>query len=169
MSCSFAALVALHVEGDLDESERQRVESHLRTCPDCWDLAEDLRESQAIFKSIRQDVPNQAMLSAVRARVLEDVAGIESGGWFSTTGADPSVLLRLKEDYDGAEPSAGALASLNLLALTHLMPDVERFVRAKVTGQPGRRRCKIQQNQEAAPRADPHACLGQEHHNRRTL
>ena len=73
----------MHVEGDLDESERQRVESHLRTCAECWDLAEDLRESQAIFKSIRQDVPNQAMLSAVRARVLEDVAGMESGGWFS--------------------------------------------------------------------------------------
>ena len=83
MSCSFEALVALHVEGDLNESERQRVESHLRTCPDCWDLAEDLRESQAIFKSIRQDVPSQAMVSAVRARVLEDVAGMESGGWFS--------------------------------------------------------------------------------------
>ena len=27
-------------------------------------------------------------------------------GWFSTTGRDPSVLLRLKEDYDGAEPAA---------------------------------------------------------------
>ncbi len=53
----------------------------------------------------------------------------QSGGWFSTTGADPSVLLRLKEDYDGAEPSAGALASLNLLTLTHLMPDVERQAR----------------------------------------
>jgi len=82
MSCNFEALVALHVDGDLDESERQRVESHLRTCAECWDLAEDLRESQAIFKSIRQDLPNQAMLSAVRARVLEDVAGMESGGWF---------------------------------------------------------------------------------------
>jgi len=53
----------------------------------------------------------------------------QSGGWFSTTGADPSVLLRLKEDYDGAEPSAGALASLNLLTLTHLIPDVERQAR----------------------------------------
>ena len=28
------------------------------------------------------------------------------GGWFSTSGDDPAVLLRLKEDYDGAEPSA---------------------------------------------------------------
>ncbi|HWW88726.1 MAG TPA: thioredoxin domain-containing protein, partial [Vicinamibacterales bacterium] len=27
------------------------------------------------------------------------------GGWFSTTGKDPSVLLRLKDEYDGAEPT----------------------------------------------------------------
>jgi uncharacterized protein YyaL (SSP411 family) len=46
----------------------------------------------------------------------------EDGGWFSTTGADPSVLLRLKEDSDGAEPSASAVSVLNLLTLTHLMP-----------------------------------------------
>ena len=47
------------------------------------------------------------------------------GGWFSTTGDDPTVLLRLKEDYDGAEPSAGAIAVLNLMTLTHLMPSDE--------------------------------------------
>ena len=46
----------------------------------------------------------------------------EEGGWFSTTGADPTVLLRLKEDYDGAEPSASAVSVLNLLTLTHLLP-----------------------------------------------
>ncbi len=55
----------------------------------------------------------------------------ESGGWFSTTGTDPSVLLRLKEDYDGAEPSAGALALLNLLTLTHLRPDQARTARVE--------------------------------------
>ena len=43
------------------------------------------------------------------------------GGWFSTTGRDPSVLLRLKEDYDGAEPSAGSVSVLNLLTLEHLI------------------------------------------------
>jgi uncharacterized protein len=42
------------------------------------------------------------------------------GGWFSTTGADPTVLLRLKEDYDGAEPAASSIGALNLLALEHL-------------------------------------------------
>jgi uncharacterized protein len=45
------------------------------------------------------------------------------GGWFSTTGRDPSVLLRLKEDYDGAEPSASSVAVINLLALSHLTAD----------------------------------------------
>jgi uncharacterized protein YyaL (SSP411 family) len=51
------------------------------------------------------------------------------GGWFSTTGEDPSVLLRVKEDYDGAEPSATALALLTLQILTHLRPDAERTAR----------------------------------------
>jgi uncharacterized protein YyaL (SSP411 family) len=45
------------------------------------------------------------------------------GGWFSTTGHDPSVLLRLKEDYDGAEPSASSVSVMNLLALAHLTGD----------------------------------------------
>ena len=42
------------------------------------------------------------------------------GGWFSTTGKDESVLLRLKEDYDGAEPAASSVSVLNLLVLSHL-------------------------------------------------
>ncbi len=46
-----------------------------------------------------------------------------SGGWFSTTGRDPSVLLRLKEDYDGAEPTASSVSVMNLLTLSHLAPD----------------------------------------------
>jgi uncharacterized protein YyaL (SSP411 family) len=45
------------------------------------------------------------------------------GGWFSTTGRDESVLLRLKEDYDGAEPSATSVSALNLLTLSHLTND----------------------------------------------
>jgi uncharacterized protein YyaL (SSP411 family) len=45
------------------------------------------------------------------------------GGWFSTTGKDQSVLLRLKEDYDGAEPAASSIGVLNLLAFAHLSPE----------------------------------------------
>ncbi len=45
------------------------------------------------------------------------------GGWFSTTGRDPSVLLRMKEDYDGAEPTASSVSVMNLLTLSHLVDD----------------------------------------------
>jgi uncharacterized protein YyaL (SSP411 family) len=47
----------------------------------------------------------------------------EEGGWFSTTGEDPTVLLRLKEDYDGAEPAASSVSVLNLLRLSHVTAD----------------------------------------------
>ena len=42
------------------------------------------------------------------------------GGWFSTTGRDPTVLLRLKEDYDGAEPAPSSVSVLNLLTMNSL-------------------------------------------------
>ena len=44
-------------------------------------------------------------------------------GWFSTTGRDPHVLMRMKEDYDGAEPTASSISVMNLLVLSHLMED----------------------------------------------
>jgi len=47
----------------------------------------------------------------------------KEAGWFSTTGDDPTVLLRLKEDYDGAEPSASSVSALNTLTLSHLTGD----------------------------------------------
>ncbi|MDA1307246.1 MAG: AGE family epimerase/isomerase, partial [Acidobacteria bacterium] len=42
------------------------------------------------------------------------------GGWFSTTDDDPTVVLRLKEDYDGAEPAAASVTVRNLLQLSEL-------------------------------------------------
>ena len=56
-------------------------------------------------------------LQATQNRLFWDAEG---GGWFSTTGDDPTVMLRIKEEYDGAEPSAGSVAVWNLLALAHL-------------------------------------------------
>ena len=55
------------------------------------------------------------------------------GGWFSTTGRDPSVLLRLKEDYDGAEPAASSISVLNLLTLAHLTGDEDARAKAERT------------------------------------
>ena len=41
---------------------------------------------------------------ALQRRQDELFGDREGGGWFSTTGQDRSVLLRLKDDHDGAEP-----------------------------------------------------------------
>ena len=60
------------------------------------------------------------------------------GGWFSTTGRDPSVLLRLKEDYDGAEPAASSIAVLNVLTFAHLLGDADDRWTAKAARTLGR-------------------------------
>jgi uncharacterized protein YyaL (SSP411 family) len=44
-------------------------------------------------------------------------------GFFSTTGNDPSILLRMKEDYDGAEPSPNSVAAQNLLRLSQMLDE----------------------------------------------
>nr|WP_142524432.1 thioredoxin domain-containing protein [Methylacidimicrobium cyclopophantes] len=45
----------------------------------------------------------------------------KNGGYFSSSGRDPSVLLRMKEDSDDAEPSSSTMSALNLLQLAHLL------------------------------------------------
>ena len=56
-----------------------------------------------------------------------------SGGWYSTTGDDPDMLLRMKEDYDGAEPAASSVAVATLLRLSHLAPDAAAMSRVERT------------------------------------
>lgn len=43
----------------------------------------------------------------------------EAGGFHSTAEGDPHIVMRIKEDYDGAEPSGNSMAVLNLLRLSH--------------------------------------------------
>lgn len=45
----------------------------------------------------------------------------EGGGYFNTPGEDPSVLLRVKEDHDGAEPSGNSVSVINLVRLASLV------------------------------------------------
>jgi len=44
----------------------------------------------------------------------------EAGAFFSTAEGDSSLVLRLKDDYDGAEPSGNSVAILDLLRFAHL-------------------------------------------------
>jgi uncharacterized protein YyaL (SSP411 family) len=56
-----------------------------------------------------------------------------NGGYFSTSGKDPNVLLRTKEDYDGAEPSPSSIATLNLVRLSQITGDTKMRERADKT------------------------------------
>jgi uncharacterized protein YyaL (SSP411 family) len=67
-------------------------------------------------------------LTATQTKIFWDE---RDGGWFSTSGEDPSVLLRMKEDYDGAEPAAASVSVRNLLALGRLVDDSSLVDRAK--------------------------------------
>eukprot|EP00898_Chlorokybus_atmophyticus_P003304 jgi/Chlat1/3975/Chrsp26S04040 len=54
---------------------------------------------------------------ALRLQVTQDQLfwDASGGGYFNTASGDPSILLRMKEDYDGAEPSGNSIAAVNLL------------------------------------------------------
>ncbi|CAH2071820.1 unnamed protein product [Thlaspi arvense] len=43
------------------------------------------------------------------------------GAYFNTQGQDPSVLLRVKEDHDGAEPSGNSVSAINLVRLASIV------------------------------------------------
>src|SRR4030095_16351016 len=57
----------------------------------------------------------------------------KNGGYFSTSGKDQSVFLRIKDDNDGAEPAASSVAALNLLRLSQFRDDKQMAERARKT------------------------------------
>ncbi|MFN2623063.1 MAG: thioredoxin domain-containing protein [Chthoniobacterales bacterium] len=57
----------------------------------------------------------------------------QRGGYFSGAGNDPSILLRLKEDNDSAEPAASSVAAVNLLRLAQIRNDERFYERAEKT------------------------------------
>ncbi|MEY2531633.1 MAG: hypothetical protein QOI96_1718 [Verrucomicrobiota bacterium] len=58
-------------------------------------------------------------LQATQDRLFWD----EKGGYFSTSGRDKTVVLRMKDDNDSAEPAASSVAALNLLRLAQFRDD----------------------------------------------
>ena len=57
----------------------------------------------------------------------------KNGGYFSTSGKDKSVFIRMKDDNDSAEPASSSIAALNLLRLAQFRDDKQLEDRAKKT------------------------------------
>jgi uncharacterized protein YyaL (SSP411 family) len=68
---------------------------------------------------------------ALAAKMRELFEDPQAGAFFTTAGDDSSLVLRMKDDYDGAEPSGNSLALLDLLRLAHLT-DRDEYRRAAV-------------------------------------
>jgi hypothetical protein len=57
----------------------------------------------------------------------------DHGGYFSARSGDASILVRMKEDHDGAEPAASSLAARNALRLARILDDTALEARALAT------------------------------------
>lgn len=53
----------------------------------------------------------------------------KDGGFYDISGKDPSIIIKTKESYDGAEPTGNSIAILNLLRLSQ-MTDNENWRKA---------------------------------------
>jgi len=69
-------------------------------------------------------------LQETQDRLFFDEKG---GGYFSTTGRDRNVVLRMKDDNDSAEPAASSIAGLNLLRLAQFRGDKQFDDRGRKT------------------------------------
>jgi uncharacterized protein len=97
-----------------------------------------------LFEATSQASYLQTAIGFTR-RAMADFEDANQGGFFSTGDRVPDLLLRMKDDYDGAEPSGNSVMTELLLRLAHLSGDdafrtsAERSLRAfapKVRAQP---------------------------------
>jgi hypothetical protein len=58
---------------------------------------------------------------------------VQRGGFFDTSGRDASVLVRTREQYDGAEPAGNSVSAMNLLRLHALTGNAAYLDRGKAT------------------------------------
>ena len=54
-------------------------------------------------------------------RLIDRFWDEDAGGFFSSSDGDKSLIARLKDDYDGAEPSANSLAAMALIKISSIL------------------------------------------------
>jgi len=78
--------------------------------------------TQGLLDLYEADFHLPYLLSAIQLtekqiELFEDKSG---GGFFSTAVGDSSLVMRIKDDYDGAEPSGNSVVACNLLRLAQM-------------------------------------------------
>ena len=90
---------------------------------------------QGLIELYEASFDPQYLLRALELAELQNSLFYDTaqGGYFTTAVDDNSVPLRLKEDYDGAEPSANSVSALNLLRLSEITGEEKFSIRAEET------------------------------------
>src|SRR5262249_44045259 len=85
MKCLYSeTYIALYVEGDVTPATACKIQAHLSVCTLCRDLVMELRESQAVLKTLKQNTVSATSLALVRSQVLAEIqAGVKPvwGRW----------------------------------------------------------------------------------------
>ena len=71
------------------------------------------------------------------------------GGFYDFSGRDPSILLRTKEMYDGAEPAGNSVAAMNLIRISQMTDDT--ILKKMLETMIGRIGVQVQQAPHAMP------------------
>jgi len=79
------------------------------------------------------DVRKIDMAMKLQAREDELFRDSKDGGYFTASGADPNVLLRMKEADDMAEPSPNSVSALNLLRIGYMLDQSDARQHAEQT------------------------------------
>lgn len=74
----------------------------------------DLYESTGSIKWLQR---SETLLEQLAERFWDE----EEGGFFGSNDGDASLIVRLKDDYDGAEPSANSLAAIAFIKLAGIL------------------------------------------------
>jgi uncharacterized protein len=74
-------------------------------------------DDYAFFAQAMIDIGDLDLAIELTGKQRELFEDADRGGFFSTAADESDLILRMKEDYDGAEPSGNSVAAMNLLRL----------------------------------------------------
>ena len=121
-----AQRAVLFLEKNLTDATGNLLRSHREEPSSIAGFADDYAFFiQALLDLYEADFDIAHLQLAARLQKVMDArfGDPEHGGYFGVSGEDKTILLRMKEDYDGAEPSPNSIAAQNLLRLAQLTND----------------------------------------------
>lgn len=128
-----AAKAALFIEAHLTR-EGRLLRSWRQAASDIPGFAEDYAFFiQGLIDLYEATLEESWIARALELQALQDELfwDEEGGSYFSSPAGDALIAVRLKDDYDGAEPSANSISALNLLRLARVMHDDGREAMAR--------------------------------------